>query len=137
LKWPTRHFQDQQDEKIVDPELNGRKAVMHSRVGTCPLCNGAVPLQIVSLGRPFDCPSCGKALKVHGIHALVIRLVAVAIGFLLARAAGFESFLLFCFGLMISPFLVIPVWRISTGIIRPVLIPASPVVTTLNLDGGH
>jgi len=112
-----------------------RNPVIHSRAGTCPLCNGAIPFQIVSLRRPFGCPSCGKALKVRGIHELVIRLIALVIGFLLARGAGFECLLLFCFGLMISPFLVIPIWRMSMAVKRPVLIPASPGVTTLSLGG--
>jgi uncharacterized paraquat-inducible protein A len=107
-----------------------------SRTSRCPLCSAAVPLQVVSLRRSFDCPSCGKSLKVPGGHELVIRLIAVALGFLVARGLGFESLLLFCFGLMISPFLVIPVWRIWAAVKPPVLIPASPGVTTLSLRGG-
>ena len=109
---------------------------MQSPTSTCPLCSGGVPLQIVSLRRSFDCPSCGKSLKVPGGHELVIRLMAVALGFLAARGLGFESLLLFCFGLTISPFLVIPVWRIWAAVKPPVLIPASPRVTTLSLGGG-
>jgi hypothetical protein len=100
----------------------------------CPLCNGDVPAEIIRLRGPFDCPCCGKALKVNGIHELVIRLIALAAGFLLARGAGFESLLLFCFGLMISPFLVLPVWRLSMAVKRPTLIAASPQVITLSLD---
>lgn len=106
------------------------------RTSTCPLCRGAVALQVVSLRRSFDCPSCGKSLKVPGGLELGIRLIAVALGFFVAWALGFQSILLFCFGLMISPFLVIPVWRIWAAVKPPVLIPASPGVTTLGLRGG-
>jgi len=102
------------------------------RTSTCPLCRGAVPLQIVTLRRSFCCPSCGKSLKVPGSHALAIRLVAVALGFLVARGLGFESLLLFGFGLIISPFLVTPVWRIWAAVKSPVLTPALPDVITLS-----
>lgn len=112
------------------------KQETQSRTSTCPICSGAVPLQIVSLGRSFDCPSCGKSLKVPGPHELVIRMTAVVLGFLTARGLGFESLLLFCFGLIISPFLVRPVWRIWAAVKAPVLIPASPGVTTLCLRRG-
>jgi hypothetical protein len=108
-----------------------------SRTSTCPLCSSDVPLQIVSLRRSFDCPSCGKSLKVPGGHEFVIRLIAAVLGFLVARGLGFESLLLFGFGLMISPFLAIPVWRIWAAVKAPVLIPASPSVTTLSLRDGH
>jgi len=109
--------------------------VLYSQPCKCPVCDWDVPAEIVRLRGSFDCPSCGKALKVHGIHELVMRLIAVALGFLLARRAGFESLLLFGFGLMISPFLVVPVWRLSTVIKRQVLVPASQGVTTLSLGG--
>ena len=105
----------------------------HSAVCKCPLCDGDVSLLIVTLRASFDCPCCGKALKVHGTQQLVIRLTAMALGFLLARGVGLESISLFCTGLVIWPFLVIPVWRASVTIKRPVLISAIPVVTTLGL----
>ncbi len=75
-------------------------------------------------------------MKVPAGHELVIRLIAVALGFLAARGLGFESLLLFCFGLMISPFLVIPVWRIWAAVKPPVVIPASPAIIALRLRGG-
>jgi hypothetical protein len=107
----------------------------NSRAGECPYCKSSVPAEIIKLHGTFDCLRCGKALKVPGIHELAIRLIAVAIAFLLARGAGFEGVLMFGFGLVISPFLVIPVWRVSAAVKRPVLIPASPSITTLSLDG--
>lgn len=107
--------------------------VIHFRASICPLCGGSVPLQIVRLRESFDCPSCGKALKVHGIYEFVVKLTALAIGFLLARMLGFENLWVFCVGLVISPFLVTPVWRASAAVRLPVLIPATQGVTTLGL----
>src|SRR4029077_2953136 len=98
-------------------------------------CGGDVPAEIVRLRGSFDCPRCRKALKVHGTYELVIRLIALAVGFLVARGAGFESVLLFCVGLMISPFLVVPIWRMSYALKRPFLVLSRPEVTTLNLTG--
>jgi len=109
--------------------------VINFRAGTCPLCGGPVPLQIVRLRESFDCPCCGKALKVHGIYELVVKLTAVAIGFLLARMLGFDNLWVFCVGLVISPFLITLVWRASSTVRVPVLIPATPGVTTLGLSG--
>ena len=106
---------------------------LYSRDGECPYCGGVVPPGFVMLRGSFECTCCGKDLKVHGIYELVIRLIAVVIGLLIARAAGCEGILLFCVGLIISPFLVIPVWRVSAALKRPTLVPSSPVVTTLDL----
>jgi hypothetical protein len=104
-----------------------------SRAGKCPFCDAAVPLRIVRVHGSFDCPCCGQALKVHRIHKLVIQLAAVALGFLLASEAGAEGLFLFFFGLMISPLVVVPVWIASFALIRPILVPSTPTVTTLNL----
>jgi hypothetical protein len=101
----------------------------------CPVCGGDVPTEIVRLRGTFDCPICSKPLRVSKIHALVIRLTAVAVGFLLARGAGFEGLLLFCFGLMASPFLIVPLWRLSIIFKRPSLVSSDPAVTTLSLTG--
>jgi len=109
------------------------RSVPISRAGKCPFCDAAVPPNIVRLHGSFDCHCCGKALVVHGIHELVIKLTAVALGFLVAGGAGAKGLFLFCFGLMISPFLVAPVWRISAALKRPILVPATPAVITLNL----
>ena len=109
--------------------------VIHFRASICPHCGGPVPLQIVRLRESFDCPSCGKALKVHGIYELVVKLTAAAIGFLLAYMLGFESLWVFSVGLVIGLFLITPVWRASAAVILPVLIPATPGVTTLGLSG--
>ena len=122
---------------VKDRSLETRRregSSRNSRAGECPYCKSSA--EIIKLYGAFDCLCCGKALKVQGIHELAIRLIAVAIGFLLARGAGFEGVLMFGFGLVISPFLVIPVWRVSAAVKRPVLIPASPSITTLSLDGG-
>ena len=112
-----------------------RNQVVHSRTCECPLCRGDVPAEIIKFRGSFDCPCCGKALKVHGTYELVIMLIAVAVGFLVARGAGFENVLLFCVGLMISPFLIVPIWRMSYVLKRPFLVPSRPEVTTLNLTG--
>ncbi len=109
------------------------KRNLYSRDGECPYCGGVVPAQVVRLRASFECPSCGKALKVHGIYELLVRLIAVVIGLFIAREIGLESILLFCIGLIISPFLVIPVWRVSAALKRPPLVPSSPAVTTLDL----
>ena len=110
------------------------KRNLYSRNGECPYCGSVVPAHVVRLHTPFECPCCGKALKVHGIYELLIRLIAVVIGLFVAREIGLESILLFCIGLMISLFLVIPIWRISAALKRPPLIPSSPAVTTLHLN---
>ena len=107
-----------------------------SRTIRCPLCRGAVPPQIVTLRGSFNCPSCGKSLKIPGGHELIIRLIGVAFGFLVAYRLGLESLWLFFFGLMISPFLIIAVWKIWTAVRPPVLIPAAPNFIALNLRGG-
>ncbi len=109
------------------------KRKLYSRDGECPYCGGVVPPGFVMLRGSFECPCCGKDLKVHGIYALAVRLIAVVIGLLIAREVGLESIFLFCIGLIISPFLVIPVWRVSATLKRPPLVPSSPVVTTLDL----
>jgi hypothetical protein len=74
------------EESIRNMGLKGQETQF--RISTCPICSGAVPLQVVTLRQPFDCPSCGNSLKFHGGHALVIRLVAVAFGFLVAHGLG-------------------------------------------------
>ena len=106
---------------------------IYLRTSTCPLCNSAVPLQSIPLRATFDCPSCGKGLKVGRPHELAIRLIAVALGLLLARTVGLEGVWLFCMGLMISPFLVILVWGASGFFKVPPLTPALPCITTLGL----
>ena len=67
---------------------------------------------------------------------MIIRSIAFALGFLVARELGFESVLLFCFGCIIAPFFVIPVWRVWAAVKPPVLIHAGPHIITLNLRGG-
>lgn len=107
--------------------------LIHPRTSICPLCGGAVSLQIISLRRSFDCPSCRQALRVPKSHELTIRILALVLGFVVARGIGFESLLVFCVGLMVSPVLVIPVWRMWVTLIQPVLISAPSAVTTLSL----
>ena len=103
--------------------------------GECPRCKSSVPTGIIRLRGSFECPCCGNRLKVHRVYELAVRLIAVTIGLIVARAMGFESILMVGIGLVISPLLVIPVWKLSTAVLPPVLIPASPSVTTLGLGG--
>jgi len=107
--------------------------MFYRRGGECPLCGGEVPAEIITLRGSFKCTICDQSLKVSGTYELVIRLIALATGYLLARGAGFGGFLLFCFSLMIWPFLVIPIWRVSFALKRPFLIPSGPEVTTMKL----
>lgn len=99
----------------------------------CPICKSAVPLRVIRLRSSFDCLACGHALKVHWVHELLVRLTALGLGLLLAYAAGLESVMLFCIGLIIAPLLVFPVWKGISAVINPVLVPASSETTTLNL----
>jgi hypothetical protein len=101
----------------------------------CPICAGDVPMEIIMLRTPFDCPCCGKALKVSGGYELAIRLIALAVGFLLALGTGLDGLLTFCVGVMIWPFLILPIWRSSIAFKKPSLVPYEPAVTTLNLTG--
>jgi uncharacterized paraquat-inducible protein A len=112
-----------------------RKEVPHPGTDECPLCGRRVPAEIVRLRGPFYCPSCGKALKISKTYEVAVRLIALAIGLLLALAARLESFWLFCVGLMIWPFLVVPVWRTAAALKRPPLVPSGPEVTKLDLTG--
>jgi hypothetical protein len=70
---------------------------------------------------------------VHGAYELMVRLSAVLIGLLFARGMGLESVLLYCVGLIISPFLVIPIWRMAAAMMRPRLVPSFAALTTLDL----
>jgi hypothetical protein len=67
---------------------------LSSRSGECPYCFGVVPAQVVRLRGSFECPCCGKALKVHGLYVLLMKLMALLIGLLIAREAGCESVLI-------------------------------------------
>jgi hypothetical protein len=106
-----------------------------SMPGGCPFCAGIVPSDIVVLRATFQCPSCGKALKVNASYEWLVRLLAVASGFTIAYAAGFRGPLLFCLGFVPSPFLLGPVFRAIATLKRPSLVPAAPNVTTLDLGG--
>jgi hypothetical protein len=103
--------------------------------GECPFCRGDVPPEAIKLRATFHCPHCENLLKTSGTYEVVIRLTAIAIGFAIARIVGLDGLLLFCFGLIIAPFLVIPVWRGVTLFIRPILVASSEGVNTLNLRG--
>jgi len=106
----------------------------HSQPAKCPLCMGAVPLEIVRLRSSFPCPSCGNALKVNRVHALAVKFSALVAGCLIARGLGFDSVMLFWFGVMIWPFLIVALWRVSASI-RVTLVPAYSDVITLSLHG--
>ena len=112
-----------------------RNGVVGLRTGECPWCKNTVPTGTIKLGGSFECPRCGKTLKVHKINGLATRLVSLVIGLIVARAMGFEGALMVGIGVVISPFLVLPVWKLSTAILPPVLVPAAPPFTTLGLGG--
>ena len=101
----------------------------------CPLCGGPVPAEIIKLHAPFDCPHCGRALQLHRLHEIAVKLLGLSCAFFLVHAVGADGFWTFCFGVMLWPFLVAPVWRASALIKRPVLSPAWSEFARLNLSG--
>ena len=65
---------------------------------TCPICGGFITLEAISFGSAFDCPDCGKQLRVTKAYEVVVRVIAIGLGFSLAFASGFRDVLLFCLG---------------------------------------
>jgi hypothetical protein len=89
----------------------------------------------VRLRRSFECPCCGSSLQIRGVREWATRLTALAVALIAAWAMGFEGILIVGIGVVICPLMVIPVWKLSTVALPPVLIPASPRFTTLDLGG--
>jgi predicted RNA-binding Zn-ribbon protein involved in translation (DUF1610 family) len=103
------------------------------RVSTCPLCGGFVPLEAISFRGDFDCPTCGKALRIRRNYEVAVRVACGVLGFLLAAGVGFRGLLLFCFGFMPGPFLIGPVWFAARSAYPPALVRSSPRLITLDL----
>lgn len=103
------------------------------RTSRCPLCGGGVPVEILIRGS-LRCPSCGEPLRIPEGLSLVIRLTALGVGFLVAGALGLKSVDLFLVGLMISPFLLPPIWIAALSVRPPELFPVSAALTTLGLS---
>ncbi len=125
--------EEKSTKQILKSIAEMREQVFDQHSGECPFCRGNVPPEIIRLRATFSCPHCGNILKVSGVYEIVIRLTAIAIGFVIAGMVGFDGLILFCSGLIIAPLLVIPVWRVSIFFKRPFLIPSSEGVNTLNL----
>jgi len=102
-------------------------------VSTCPLCGGFVPLEAISFRDDFDCPTCGKPLRIRRSYEVAVGVACAVLGFLLAAGVGFRGLLLFCFGFMPGPFLIRPVWFAVGSAYPPTLVRSSPRVITLDL----
>ena len=109
----------------------------HSWSCKCPLCGGPVPGRIIMLHAPFDCPRCGRALQLHRLHEIAVRALAFLFGFFLASTVSSHAFWTFLLAVVLSPFLVAPVWRASASIKSPVLSPAWSELTKLKLDANR
>ena len=104
------------------------------RAAKCPLCGGCIALETISFGSAFGCATCHRSISITKLYEVVVRIVAVVIGFSLAFADSLRDVLLFCLGWMLSPFVVRPVWRVARSVHPPTLTSASSHVVRLNID---
>jgi hypothetical protein len=101
----------------------------------CPLCGELLPPgTLIRLRGRFDCPCCGQALQIPFVYEVCVKATALALAFIVAHSLGTDSIFLFFFGVVIWPLLLSPVFRIAVTLVPPVLVPWSPVFTTLNLS---
>ena len=88
----------------------------------------------IRLRGSFDCTYCGRPLQISKAHEWAIRIAALAVALVATRELGLKSIAIIGIGVLIWPFLIIPVWKLSTAVVRPFVIPASPTLTTLDLN---
>lgn len=103
-------------------------------MATCPICASSVALEVISFGSAFSCTNCGKQLRITKTYEVLVRVIAVGLGFSLAFVAGFRDLFLFCLGWMLAPFLLKPVWFAARSIFPPMLISSFSEVIKLDLN---
>lgn len=103
-------------------------------MATCPICASSVALEAISFGSAFDCTNCGKQLRITKTYEVLVRVIAVGLGFSLAFVAGFRDLYLFCLGWVLALFLLKPVWFAARSIFPPMLISSFSGVIKLDLN---
>lgn len=71
----------------------------------------------------------------HRAYEWAVRLAALAAALVICYVSGFHSLFLFCGGLILTSFLIIPLWRASAALITPPLVRSTEGLTRLDLSG--
>ncbi|HEV2398742.1 MAG TPA: hypothetical protein VGS27_17490 [Candidatus Sulfotelmatobacter sp.] len=74
-------------------------------------------------------------MQISKAHEWTVRIAALPVALVVPWAIGLHGIAILLIGWFSWPFLIIPVWKLSTAVVRPVVIPESPKFTTLDLGG--
>ncbi len=103
------------------------------RASVCPICGCHIEPKTLGFGRTFRCPCCHERLVLAAAYELVVRAIAVLIGFGIVYQLGFRDVMLFCLGFVPAPFLILPIANVVKSIWPPRIALASENLSTLDL----